>query len=1087
MKKIFAIISLLFIFSQLNGQSYIEIGNGTVSSSYPPYTVFKYGWYSFILPQSSIGGAKTITKLSFNCNNGPQNFTNQKIYIKHTSQTIFANANYEDPTNNGYTLVFDGSINYDGWTIIDLSTPFEYNGTDNIIIHYENYFGTVTYKNFYSTTSTQNDNKASGSDVSFPTGSGYLNPYPSSIPNIRLYYASTMPATPDVVSPQNNANKVDLNTSLVFTLGANTTSYDLYLSTNQTEVDNLEANAKVASDVAISGSGQYSYTPSNILTPSTDYYWKVVAKDGSNTTQGTTWKFTTQNVISSFPYNQGFEGDDVFYPGWYGYYTDWTYPTTGIDMIWNKSGVANAHSGQAGLAGAPYSGNAINSAIMTPRIFLPANHRVSYYWRQGNYNTKNAKDGTSTIYFEITTDGGQNWTVLEQLQTSTAQQEFTYIQKDLSSYAGNNVYLRWRYERTGTENTHPVFIDDILIEQIPSGALLSLSQDSVTFANIALNAHNKKTVTLTNLGTQDLVISSIDVSTPFSATVQNTTIAPSSSTILEITYNGSSVGNHTATLTINSNATGNNTVTLNGQTLALLSSIYETFESVTVDELPTNWGVIRNISDNFCNANVKSSASDAHSGTNVVKMLNANTINQPLIMLTPGVSGFDNHTLTFYAKKTQGNANQVDLKIGLMDDPEDTTTFELVQTITITDVSTQYTVTFNSSNTKPYIAFSHGLLHTWESIWIDDVQWEGGAVNPPSCANVVFPQDGAVDLTSDLTMSWTPTSGNVTGYILNVGTSASNPTDALDHEDVGNAEQYAVTNLPYSTTIYWQVIPYNTNGQATGCPVWSYTTMDDPTLNVPWTQGFEDLIPGSGLQYPLGWTLINGNEPSTSWDAIANSSGYPDNAHTGDKAINIAFGFLQSLNDWLITPPINFETNKSYIISFWVKAPPYTGGGDPTTEKLMVCIGTTNNPTDLLQGQIWNNDQLSLNEYTYQEIQIDGLDAGQYYLGFYAYSDPMMWIIFVDDVAMDFVADDNKNKIENVTLYPNPTSQFINIMNKNNFSSIEIINVNGQKIAKHIINQGFNRIDVGNLTNGIYTIIFRDNNNNSQILKFIKN
>lgn len=1088
MKKLFAILLVVFTYISLSAQSNVEIGTGTTSNNQPFYGSWNNTWSKAIYFQSEIGSAKTITQLGFNMiTPGSLTLNNQKIYLKHTSASSVTTS-YEEPIANGYTLVYDGAITLNqGWFTIDI-TDFSYNGTDNLILLVEDRDNTSHYKNFNCTDYTGVRVTTGGCDGlnCFPT-SGGNEPYPKAFPNIRLYYASSMPATPDVVSPLNNATSVNLNSTLVFTLGANTTSYDVYLSTNQTEVTNLDANARVATNITITEPGQFVYTPSSILTPSSDYYWRVVAKDGSNETNGSVWKFTTQNVINTFPYTQGFEGNDVFYPGYYGMYTDWTYPTSGANYIWSKSGEANAHSGQAALSGSPYSGNPINSSIVTPRIILPTNYRVSFYWRQGNYNTKNAKDGSSTIFFEISTDGGQNWTVLEQLQTPSAQSDFTYIQKDVSAYSGNNVYMRWRYERTGTENTQPVFIDDFKIEENPSGSVLEINTYTVNFANIAVNAHNKRIVTLTNLGTQNLEISSIDVNAPFSATVQNTTIAPNASTTLEITYTGTLAGNHSATLTINSNATGDNTITLNGQTLALLSSLYETFESVPVDQLPTNWSVIRNTGDTYCTANVKNSASDAHSGTNVVKMMNANTTNLPLIMLTPGVNGFDNHTLTFYAKKSQANPNQVDLKIGVMDDPEDASTFVEVQTITLTDVSTEYTITFNSSNSKPYIAFKHGNLHTWESIWIDDVQWEGGAVNPPSCANVVFPTNGADDLTNDLTMSWTPTSGDVTGYILNVGTTSQNPTDALDHENVGNVLQYPVEDLPYSTTIYWQVIPYNGNGQATNCPVWSFTTMDDPTLNVPWYEGFESLTPGSGFQYPLGWTLVNGNEASTSWDVIANSQSYPDNAYTGSNAINIAFGFMQPLNDWLITPPINFEANKSYKISFYVKAPAYTGGGDPTSEKLMVCLGTTNNTTELLQGQIWNNDQLSLEDYTYQEIQLDGLDAGEYFLGFYAYSEPMMWIIFIDDIAMDFVAADNHNKIDNVTVYPNPTCQFLNIMNKNDFTSIDIVNINGQKVAKHIIGNGFNRIDVSTLSNGIYSIIFRDNKNNTQILKFIKN
>lgn len=162
----------------------------------------------------------------------PKPMQTKKIYLKHTTSAIFGDANYENPVSNGYTLVYDGPITFNGWTEITLSTPFAYNGTDNLIIHYENRAATANYANFASTTSTTNNNKAAGNDPGFPTTSGYLNPYPSGLPNVRLYYSSTGPATPANPIPGINAQKVDLNVHPTFDLGANTTLYDLYLSTD---------------------------------------------------------------------------------------------------------------------------------------------------------------------------------------------------------------------------------------------------------------------------------------------------------------------------------------------------------------------------------------------------------------------------------------------------------------------------------------------------------------------------------------------------------------------------------------------------------------------------------------------------------------------------------------------------------------------------------------------------------------------------------------------------------------------------------------------------------------------------------------
>lgn len=169
-KKIALAIVLFCVVSVINAQSYTEIGTGTVSSPYPPYGNWKYAWCSMIYTQASLGTAKSITKIAFSFTDlTPKSFTNQKIYLKHATNSVFPDASYENPVSNGYTLVYDGPITFtNGWSEIILSAPFAYNGTDNLIVHYENRNGTAPYGSFAATTSSVGNNKGCGSDASFP-------------------------------------------------------------------------------------------------------------------------------------------------------------------------------------------------------------------------------------------------------------------------------------------------------------------------------------------------------------------------------------------------------------------------------------------------------------------------------------------------------------------------------------------------------------------------------------------------------------------------------------------------------------------------------------------------------------------------------------------------------------------------------------------------------------------------------------------------------------------------------------------------------------------------------------------------------
>jgi len=1072
LKHIWLLTFMAFIMS-VSAQSYVEIGAGTVSTSYPIYSVWNNAWFSMIQPQSAVGTAKTITKIAFNCVNGPKTSANQKIYLKHTSSAIFGDASYENPTSNGYTLVYDGAITFNGWTEITLSTPFSYNGTDNLIIHYENRSNTSNYANFASTTSTTNNNKSAGNDASFPNTAGSLNPYPSSLPNVRLYYTSTGPATPANPVPALNAQKVDLNTHPTFTLGTNTTGYDVYLSTDSVAVATLNNSALVVSNQTISAAGTYNYAPSSILNPSTSYFWKVIAKNATQSEASIVWKFTTQNVISTMPYTQGFEGQDVIMDGYYGV-GDWTYPTTGNEMIWFKSSATNAHSGSYCLSGNPSASIAtVTSSIVSPRIFLPANHRITFWWINGQLAKTAGKD---TTYFEISNNGGISWATLETLSPSSAQNAYVNVTKDLSAYTGDNTYIRWRYVKSALGSS-TTYIDDITIEPTPSGGIIELSTADFSYNPIYKNAHTKTRVVIRNNGTTNLTVTGATVSAPFTCSY-NGTIAAGATDTATIIFDGTTVGTYNQTLTFNSNGTGANTVQLSGEVKELVNSFYETFDAIAIGQLPTNWGKLRSL-DPYQTLNdvaVKSSSVDAHSAPNVVKMYNNSDTISPLIMLTPGTSNFGTNTLKFWASKTWGNTNTVNLIVGLMNDPYDGASFEPIQTVTLADSMESFTINFNASNTKPYIAFKHGENKQMQSIWIDDVEWQGAINTPPSPAAIVFPANDTINIEQLVTLKWTSTGGNPTGYKLFLGTN-NPPSNMVNGIDLGNVLEYSIsTELAYSSNLYWKVIPYNTYGDASNCPVWNFKVLDDPTITVyPWNEGFESITPGTGFNYTLGWKISNNNDTWACWDVIANSASSPQNAHGGNNAMHTAFTYLNAQNDWLLTPPMLLQAGTTYQFGFWLKSPYYVDSQtqDTTFEKFEVLFG--NAPaTDSLTTMLYRNEHLRSDNYFHVTQLITPSSTGKYYAGFHTYSDPLQWIVLIDDVSMSISQNINETVANSdISIYPNPANGTIYINCTNPIEQnavIKITNTIGQEIESIPYTQNNQSIDVSNYTKGVYFV-----------------
>ncbi|WP_250434601.1 T9SS type A sorting domain-containing protein [Hanstruepera flava] len=89
------------------------------------------------------------------------------------------------------------------------------------------------------------------------------------------------------------------------------------------------------------------------------------------------------------------------------------------------------------------------------------------------------------------------------------------------------------------------------------------------------------------------------------------------------------------------------------------------------------------------------------------------------------------------------------------------------------------------------------------------------------------PGPDATDVATALEISWGAATGLVDGYILSVGTTPGG-IDIIDSEDVGNSLTYDLSGLNFLTTYYVTIVPYNGNGQATGCESSVFTTGEGP-------------------------------------------------------------------------------------------------------------------------------------------------------------------------------------------------------------------------------------------------------------------
>jgi hypothetical protein len=395
---------------------------------------------------------------------------------------------------------------------------------------------------------------------------------------------------------------------------------------------------------------------------------------------------------------------------------------------------ADAHSGTA-CAKASYNHNG-SAILQSPRFTLPNNPvRLKFWWADADWIGDRIA-GHDTTFCEISDDAGAHWTNLATLSESTHQTAYTEMVIDLGAYVNQSVNIRFRDVTDGSATAYGVFLDDILLEVIPADALISLNPTTINFNQTVVGGTLTMPVVISNQGSNPLIITGITTGNGFSATNPGI-VNPGQTALSIVSFTPQTAGQATATLTyqIQGTFSGVNTLQVNGSAYTGVSQIYQNFDAS--GSIPELWTTIVNAQSTVSYVEVRTLASDAHSGTNFVKMYNAgaDTINAKLILVSPGVNQLSSHSLTFYAKSSWGLPTDT-MILGSMSNNADPASFTALQTYNLTANYQPFSYTFDAALTDKFIAFKHGLGGAENyAVYIDDVSWEGtGSVPNPAVA-----------------------------------------------------------------------------------------------------------------------------------------------------------------------------------------------------------------------------------------------------------------------------------------------------------------------------------------------------------------
>jgi hypothetical protein len=216
-------------------------------------------------------------------------------------------------------------------------------------------------------------------------------------------------------------------------------------------------------------------------------------------------------------------------------------------------------------------------------------------------------------------------------------------------------------------------------------------------------------------------------------------------------------GTHNATITIADNRQRlTSTIALSG--ICVDPTIYtlpqlQTFDNVVAPALPIEWQKYEVVTTQ--NAYVKTVTNAPFSTPNCVEMASGSDFAATLILIAPPYANTINTNTTrvnLRAKATQAGTT---LSIGVMTNPLDAATFQLVQSLPLTSTWTQHIVSLAAyTGTGRYVAFKHGMTASYQTIDLDNIMLE------------VIPQNDLACLT--LTGNSTPSVGTLTTYTTSV-------------------------------------------------------------------------------------------------------------------------------------------------------------------------------------------------------------------------------------------------------------------------------------------------------------------------------
>ncbi|MCB5271707.1 MAG: carboxypeptidase regulatory-like domain-containing protein, partial [Candidatus Cloacimonetes bacterium] len=342
-------------------------------------------------------------------------------------------------------------------------------------------------------------------------------------------------------------------------------------------------------------------------------------------------------------------------------------------------------------------------------------------WNLHTLTTPFLWDGTSNLLVEIVTD----------LVTGAyAHNALTYYTPTayISSVRYQSDSLNANTSLTGTTLMNRTNIRFVM-SPLSTDPLFLVGPPAKNFGDVVLGYTPSQTFRVMNGGGGTLTVNSISLSGNASFSLTDLPTLPAQLILGEpisfnVVYAPTAAGDHTATITITDNLRQTHTVVLSGT--GVDTTIYELshnegFDTVAIPALPLGWNSIYQAT--VGTGYVKTVTTTPQSTPNCVAIYNPTDINTIAMLIAPPLA--NTIPVNNVRVKLWGKGTNYSLKVGVMTNPSDPTTFTEIQTLTFTAAWEQYQVSLGSyTGNGKFIAFKHANNALAQTIYLDTVEFE---------------------------------------------------------------------------------------------------------------------------------------------------------------------------------------------------------------------------------------------------------------------------------------------------------------------------------------------------------------------------